>query len=78
MPHMPRGVAEPREIIKHFDTLGPFPPGVVNLRYTVDDDWSGDPAIWRHQSQRNRFARMFDHGRMNTCSSKVSSRSASQ
>lgn len=29
---------------------------------------------WRHQSQRNRFARMFDHGRMKTCSSKISSR----
>ena len=29
---------------------------------------------WKHQSQRNRFARMFDHGRMKTCSSKVSSR----
>jgi uncharacterized protein (UPF0332 family) len=29
---------------------------------------------WKHESQRNRFARMFDHGRMKTCSSKVSSR----
>jgi uncharacterized protein (UPF0332 family) len=29
---------------------------------------------WKHQSQRDRFARMFDHGRMKTCSSKVSSR----
>jgi hypothetical protein len=29
---------------------------------------------WKRQSQRNRFARMFDHGRMRTCSSKVSSR----
>ena len=29
---------------------------------------------WKHQSQRNRFARMFDHGRMKTCCSKVSSR----
>jgi len=29
---------------------------------------------WKHQNQRNRFARMFDHGRMKTCSSKVSSR----
>src|SRR5438105_2170909 len=28
----------------------------------------------KHPSQRNRFARMFDHGRMKTCSSKVSSR----
>src|SRR5690348_4141837 len=29
---------------------------------------------WRHQSQRDRFARLFDHGRMKTCSSRVSSR----
>lgn len=29
---------------------------------------------WKHPSQRNRFARMFDHGRMKTCSSKISSR----
>ena len=29
---------------------------------------------WKHQTQRNRFARIFDHGRMKTCSSKVSSR----
>lgn len=24
---------------------------------------------WKHERQRNRFARMFDHGRMKTCSS---------
>jgi len=29
---------------------------------------------WKNDSQRNRFARMFDHGRMKTCSSKTSSR----
>ncbi len=29
---------------------------------------------WKHQSQRDRFAKMFDHGRMKTCSSRVSSR----
>jgi hypothetical protein len=29
---------------------------------------------WKRQGQRHRFARMFDHGRMKTCSSKVSSR----
>jgi hypothetical protein len=28
---------------------------------------------WKHERQGNRFARMFDHGRMKTCSSKVSS-----
>jgi len=29
---------------------------------------------WRRERQRSRFARMFDHGRMKTCSSKVASR----
>lgn len=29
---------------------------------------------WKHPSQRERFARLFDHGRMKTCSSKVASR----
>lgn len=29
---------------------------------------------WKHPSQRDRFARIFDHGRMKTCSSRVSSR----
>jgi hypothetical protein len=29
---------------------------------------------WKHESQRDRFARMFDHGRMKTCSSRISSR----
>lgn len=29
---------------------------------------------WKHASQRDRFARLFDHGRMKTCSSKVVSR----
>ena len=29
---------------------------------------------WKHQGHRDRFARMFDHGRMKTCSSRVSSR----
>jgi hypothetical protein len=46
MPYLPRGVAQPTELIKHLNALSPFPPGVVNLRYTVDNDWSGDPAIF--------------------------------
>src|ERR1039458_7209039 len=29
---------------------------------------------WKHPGQLSRLARMFDHGRMKTCSSKVSSR----
>jgi hypothetical protein len=43
---LPRGVAQPTELIKHLNALAPFPPGVVNLRYTFDEDWSGDPAIF--------------------------------
>ncbi len=29
---------------------------------------------WKNDSQRNRFARMFDHARMKTCSARVASR----
>ena len=29
---------------------------------------------WKHEGQRDRFARMFDHGRMKASSSKISSR----
>jgi hypothetical protein len=29
---------------------------------------------WKHKSQRDRFARMFEHGRMKTSSSRISSR----
>lgn len=29
---------------------------------------------WKHENQRDRFARMFDHRRMKTCCSRVSSR----
>ncbi|MFZ0937566.1 MAG: hypothetical protein WAN37_18575 [Bryobacteraceae bacterium] len=46
MPYQPRGVAQPNELTKRFNALAPFPPGVVNLRYTVGNDWSGDPAIF--------------------------------
>jgi hypothetical protein len=41
-----RGFAQPPELNEHLNDLAPFPPGVVNLRYTFDDDWSGDPAIF--------------------------------
>ena len=43
---LPRGVAQPAELAKQIKALAPLPPGVVNLRYTVEDDWSGDPAIF--------------------------------
>lgn len=43
---LPRGLAQPTELLKSFNAITPLPPGVVNLRYTVDTDWSGDPAIF--------------------------------
>jgi hypothetical protein len=43
---LPRGVAQPTELIKRLNALAPFPSGVVNLRFTVENDWSGDPAIF--------------------------------
>ena len=46
MPYLPRGIAQATELIKHLNALGSLPPGVVNLRYTLDNDWSGDPAIF--------------------------------
>jgi hypothetical protein len=43
---LPRGVAQPADLIKHINALAPLPASVVNFRYTVDNDWSGDPAIF--------------------------------
>jgi hypothetical protein len=43
---LPKGVAHPAELTIQFNALAPWPSGVANLRYTVDDDWSGDPAIF--------------------------------
>jgi len=43
---LPRAVAQPAELVEHLNALAPFPSGVANLRYTVDNDWSGDPAIF--------------------------------
>ena len=44
--YLPRGVAQPTEFIRHLNGLAPYPPGVVNVRYSVDSDWSGDPAVF--------------------------------
>ena len=43
---LPRGVAQPAELKKQLDALAPFPPGVANLRYTIEDDWTGEPVIF--------------------------------
>ena len=47
MPYVPRGVAQPTELMKSLVHLGAlFPPEVVNWNYTLENDWSGDPAIF--------------------------------
>src|ERR1017187_6696481 len=58
--YLPRGVAQPVEFIKRLNALAPFPRGVVNLRYTVENDWSGDPAVffglpWQMRQRIRRF-----------------------
>ena len=60
----------------------PNEPKQVDLRRAVSAAYYGlfhlftteAAENWKHQSQRDRFARMFDHGRMKTCSLKLSSR----
>jgi uncharacterized protein (UPF0332 family) len=60
----------------------PHEPKQVDLRRAVSAAYYGlfhlltteAAQNWKHQNQRDRFARMFDHGRMKTCSSRVSSR----
>jgi uncharacterized protein (UPF0332 family) len=60
----------------------PSEPKQVDLRRAVSATYYGMFHLlameaahnWKHQRQRDRFARMFDHGRMKTCSLKFSSR----
>jgi hypothetical protein len=47
MPILPRGVAQPSELIKSLNALSPLDPShVVKWDFTVGNDWSGDPAIF--------------------------------
>src|SRR6202165_3107739 len=74
------------DLIEHANFLSqlnlPNDPNQVDLRRSISAAYyalfhlltTEAAQNWKHQSQRNRFARMFDHGRMKTCSSKVSSR----
>ena len=74
------------DLIKHAIFLSqlnlPDDPKQVDLRRAVSAAYyalfhlltTEAAQNWKHQSQRNRFARMFDHGRMKACCSKVSSR----
>ena len=44
---LPRGIAQPTELDKSLSALTPaVPAAIVNWRYTIGDDWSGDPAIF--------------------------------
>jgi hypothetical protein len=60
----------------------PNEPKQVDLRRAVSAAYYGlfhlftteAAQNWKNRSQRDRFARMFDHGHMKTCSSRVSSR----
>lgn len=40
------GTRQPAELIERLNSLTPMPAGVVNMRYTIENDWSGDPAIF--------------------------------
>lgn len=79
-------MAYPDELLNHAIFLSelnlPSDPSQVDLRRAVSAAYyalfhlltTEAAQNWKHESQRNRFARMFDHGRMKTCCSRVSSR----
>ena len=44
---LPRGIAQSTELDKSLGALKPAVPAtIVNWRYTIGDEWSGDPAIF--------------------------------
>ena len=44
---LPRGIAQPTELDNSLRALKPsISAAIVNWRYTVGEDWSGDPAIF--------------------------------
>ena len=47
MAYLAKGIAQTSELVKKFNGLAHFViPGVVKWRYTFENDWSGDPAIF--------------------------------
>lgn len=45
--YLPRGIAQQTELQKSLSALGrSIPDAIVNWRYTIGEDWSGDPAIF--------------------------------
>lgn len=43
---LPRGLTQSSELSERLDGLAQSLPGVLDLRYSVEDDWSGDPGIF--------------------------------
>lgn len=47
MAYLAKGIAQAAELVKKFNQLAHVRiPGVVKWRYTFENDWSGDPAIF--------------------------------
>ena len=47
MPYLAKGIAQASELVQKFNQLAHVViPGVVKWRYTFENDWSGDPAIF--------------------------------
>ncbi len=42
----PRGVRHEEELAQQINALKPYPFGVVNLRFKVDEDWTGEPSLF--------------------------------
>jgi hypothetical protein len=56
--YLPRGVAPPVELIKSLNALQPYlPPAIVNWRYNIENDWSGDPALFFWMTLSDEAAR---------------------
>jgi hypothetical protein len=43
--YLPRGVTQPVDLSTSLNAVQ-LPPTVVKWRYTVDDDWTGDPSLF--------------------------------
>jgi len=47
MAYLAKGIAQASELVKKFNQLAHVSiPGVVQWRYTFENDWSGDPAVF--------------------------------
>jgi hypothetical protein len=79
-------MAYPEDLIQHAIFLSELnmsdEPKQADLRRAVSAAYYGlfhlltteAARNWKHEHQRDLFTRMFDHGRMKTCSARVSSR----